>query len=281
MAASRSTATGDGAVTAVPRHIRSRPTGRDRRTLRSDGAETRARILAVAERLFAEHGIDAVSTRDIMSAAGTNAAAIHYHFGSRENLIAELLVNRFAALIKEQEPYLERLAGMKAPKPRDVVDAFVLPIVDICARPGGRDTIRLLTDTAGHPSLMEDYQELDRHFVTRGVEAVSRVAGHLSPDDQMAWTVMALSLTFATLGGRALAPTVRRYAPAGEGIDIVDALNRFLVTALTPPRGGKTAGGVAGAAGPRGVKPTPARAVKSAATRGIKAAPNGRTRRAG
>jgi AcrR family transcriptional regulator len=49
--------------------------------------DTRTRLLQVATRRFAEHGIDGVSTRDITRGANANSAAIGYHFGSKENLV--------------------------------------------------------------------------------------------------------------------------------------------------------------------------------------------------
>lgn len=58
---------------------------------RSDS--TRARLLSCARLLFARFGIDGVSVRDIVAAAGArNAASIHYYFGSKEALIEELVV---------------------------------------------------------------------------------------------------------------------------------------------------------------------------------------------
>jgi AcrR family transcriptional regulator len=44
-------------------------------------ADTRARILQAAEMLFAEHGFDAVSMRDITTLAKVNLASVNYHFG--------------------------------------------------------------------------------------------------------------------------------------------------------------------------------------------------------
>jgi AcrR family transcriptional regulator len=55
------------------------------RPSRADGEARRKRVVWTALKLFGERGIDAVSTRDIVAAAGArvNAAAIHYHFGSK------------------------------------------------------------------------------------------------------------------------------------------------------------------------------------------------------
>src|SRR6266702_2372929 len=53
--------------------------------------DTRSRILDVAEELFGEQGLDRVSIRDITRKAKVNLAAINYHFGSKEDLIAAIL----------------------------------------------------------------------------------------------------------------------------------------------------------------------------------------------
>ena len=46
-------------------------------------SDTKSRLLRVAERLFAEHGFDGVSVRQLTAAAGVNLAAVNYHFGSK------------------------------------------------------------------------------------------------------------------------------------------------------------------------------------------------------
>jgi AcrR family transcriptional regulator len=59
------------------------------KTARADRAgATRDVILATAERLFAEHGVFAVSNRQISEAAGQgNNAAVGYHFGTKTDLV--------------------------------------------------------------------------------------------------------------------------------------------------------------------------------------------------
>ncbi|MEV0618942.1 TetR family transcriptional regulator [Nonomuraea sp. NPDC050404] len=59
------------------------------RTARPErGSATREVILATAERLFAEHGVHAVSNRQISEAAGQgNSAAVGYHFGTKADLV--------------------------------------------------------------------------------------------------------------------------------------------------------------------------------------------------
>jgi len=55
---------------------------------------TRSAILAAAERLYADRGFGDVTLRDIVAEANVNLAAVNYHFGSKDELIAELYVTR-------------------------------------------------------------------------------------------------------------------------------------------------------------------------------------------
>jgi AcrR family transcriptional regulator len=58
---------------------------------------TREVILETAERLFAERGFSATSVRDIVGEAGTSAPSLYHFFGSKENLVVELIHDRHAA----------------------------------------------------------------------------------------------------------------------------------------------------------------------------------------
>src|SRR5262245_35061234 len=52
------------------------------------GDQTRAALIAAAERLMSQHGIDGVELKTIMREAGArNRSAIDYHFGNREGLV--------------------------------------------------------------------------------------------------------------------------------------------------------------------------------------------------
>jgi len=69
------------------------------RSVRSDGAETRLHILQVAGRIFAEKGFERTTSREICSAAGTNLAAVNYHFGSRDGLYEAVLVEAHGQIV--------------------------------------------------------------------------------------------------------------------------------------------------------------------------------------
>lgn len=62
------------------------PTADELRKTRSDGAQSRERLLLTAMRLFAEQGFAKTSTREIALAAGTNIASISYYFGDKAGL---------------------------------------------------------------------------------------------------------------------------------------------------------------------------------------------------
>jgi AcrR family transcriptional regulator len=53
---------------------------------------TKEKILNTAHKLFADHGFDGASIRDIATAAEVNVASINYYFNSKENLFQQSLV---------------------------------------------------------------------------------------------------------------------------------------------------------------------------------------------
>ena len=62
----------------------------------------RERILEVAERMFAEHGMSGVGLRTITAEAKVNLASIAYHFGSKDGLLEALFAQRAAPIAQER-----------------------------------------------------------------------------------------------------------------------------------------------------------------------------------
>ena len=56
--------------------------------------DTKQKILDAAERLFGENGYAATSLRHIISEAKVNLAAIHYHFGSKQDLLDQVILRK-------------------------------------------------------------------------------------------------------------------------------------------------------------------------------------------
>ncbi|MEU4341929.1 TetR/AcrR family transcriptional regulator [Nocardia sp. NPDC023852] len=101
---------------------------------------TRERLLAAAERLLSTERYDDVSVRGICAEAEANPAAVHYHFGSKEALVAALLEDRLGPL------WAARLAAVTARhgSVSAVVEAVIEPFVQLSGDPMGRVHLRLL-----------------------------------------------------------------------------------------------------------------------------------------
>lgn len=92
-------------------------------------AATKAAVFASAERLFALHGFQNVSVRDITADAGVNLASVNYHFGSKDSLLFEIFRKRTAELNRERARMLheanDRHGG--APPVREILEALFAP----------------------------------------------------------------------------------------------------------------------------------------------------------
>jgi AcrR family transcriptional regulator len=99
--------------------------------------QTRTAILAAAERLYADRGFGDVTLRDIVAEASVNLAAVNYHFGSKDELIAELFVTRSMALNRERLRELRAAeeAGSGRADISDILRALVGPTLRGCLGP--------------------------------------------------------------------------------------------------------------------------------------------------
>ena len=88
---------------------------------------TRSAILSAAERLYADRGFGEVTLRDIVAAAEVNLAAVNYHFGSKDELIAELFVTR--SLATNRERLNELKSAEEAGGGRAAIDAILRALV--------------------------------------------------------------------------------------------------------------------------------------------------------
>src|SRR5713101_7424555 len=91
-------------------------------------ADTKTRILDVAEKLFGDKGFDATSLRDITAEAQVNLAAVNYHFQSKDSLIDAVIGRRMAPLTKRRIEMLDE-AGPN-PTLEQVIEAFISPLLE-------------------------------------------------------------------------------------------------------------------------------------------------------
>lgn len=121
-------------------------------------SETKLKILNTAELLFAENGVGNTSLRNITQAAKVNLAAVNYHFGSKDELVAQVFVRRLEPMNNKRLTRLAALlSGSVEPELKAVLRAFVEPPLEM-SRGADQDQgavfIKLLGRTYTEPSEM-------------------------------------------------------------------------------------------------------------------------------
>jgi AcrR family transcriptional regulator len=137
---------------------------------------TRRRLRDVARRLFATRGIAAVGLREVAQAAGQrNTAAAHYHFGTKDELLADLLIEG-AVMLDEERCRLLDAAEEKGPVAlSDIVAALVLPSLHLRTEPGQSETwFRFLANVMG-----EKRDLFEATIVGRHANGYDRCVAHL------------------------------------------------------------------------------------------------------
>ncbi|MFE3187824.1 TetR/AcrR family transcriptional regulator [Nocardia sp. NPDC059240] len=88
---------------------------------------TREDLLVAAKQCLAERGYARTTVRDIVAASGANLAAINYHFGTRDKLLNQAMIEATAAAVTRM---LDSLPGDAAPGPAARLDAFWHRLID-------------------------------------------------------------------------------------------------------------------------------------------------------
>jgi len=196
----------------------------------SEVDDTPARLVAAAERLFAEGGEEATSLRAVTREAISNPAAVHYHFGGRDGLLRAVLdrhlagrqTRRMRLLGKAREQY-----GATVPVPI-VLNAVLRPDLELLGklRKHRVQVARFLGRAFAHRSpAVTDY--LDRHFTELADGVLPMLAGAVpgvSPSDlrlRLRLVLDGVAMLYAT------APDPGHLGPLGT--DDVDEQVRKLV----------------------------------------------------
>lgn len=111
---------------------------------------TRDNIVRAALILFAKHGIDGVSLRQIVSAAGqSNPSAVHYHFQSKEGLVGAVIDHVNGQLRPLQDLAMQNLFAAQAKgtlDAREVVKHAIMPFLTLYVQSyEGRMAVRFLS----------------------------------------------------------------------------------------------------------------------------------------
>ena len=156
--------------------------------------DTKEHILNAAERLIAEHGIDAVSLRSITSTAKVNLAAVHYHFGSKEALVRKVYERRVQPVNNQRLDMLnavEAAAGDEPPAIEDVLRALIEPAIRLYSDAEKRPLFmrmcgRIYAEPAGY--IQEIFDDLFGPMIRRFKAAFERALPDADPRDR-AWAV--------------------------------------------------------------------------------------------
>jgi AcrR family transcriptional regulator len=218
-----------------------------------DGKDTKRRVLDAAEQLFADQGFKATSLRQITSAAGANLAAVNYHFGSKEELMVEVLSRRLEPMNRERLDLLERLestCGTEGPGVEAILEAFLGPPLRM-KRDAGKVAnlfLRLLGHAMNESSdrvqglVIDRFREVGERFMAALCRALPR-----APRPELAW-----SLVFgvgAMIHALHLSETRLSSKLAHLGLDATDSdamlarMVRFLGAGLEAASPGTSAGG--------------------------------------
>lgn len=116
-------------------------------------SDTRELILVTAERLFAQHGVEAISNRQVSEAAGqSNNFAVGYHFGTKEDLVVAILRRHAESIERRRSDLLAKASD--SPDLRDWVACLVRPITEhLAAQNSPTWYARFIAQVTAHPSL--------------------------------------------------------------------------------------------------------------------------------
>ncbi len=152
--------------------------------------DTKQHILDVAEKLFAEHGLDAISLRQIIKQAGVNIAAIHYHFGSKDDLLLQLVARHLPQISARRLELLNQCAEApdRPPLLEQIVEAFVRPGMESMSErqtPYGRQLLAKISFQTGQ---LQNRLYLDAYYKTdvKFIEALHQALPDL-PKETLYW----------------------------------------------------------------------------------------------
>lgn len=200
-------------------------------------AGTRDAIMKAAERLFAEHGLSAVSSRQISEAAGQrNVTAVSYHFGSRTELVRAIMTRHGEQVDRIRQRYVEAADGSE--EIRDWAAALVRPVPEHLASLGipswnARLSVQIMTDPTMRALVTEE--ALTRPNVRRVINGLGRRLIHLPPEIRAVRGDMARQLITHTCAERerALAENADLLHTSWE--QTADVLTDAIVGLLTAP----------------------------------------------
>jgi AcrR family transcriptional regulator len=123
---------------------------------RTGGEKTRKKILATAEKLFAEKGFDGTGIQDIAKSAGVNKALIYYHFKNKQDIVDSLFQETLDEMFEMQGDANTKIRDAEG---GDTVEAKVAEIISFLEKKRKILSVMVMEslkiDPKGHLSLFQ------------------------------------------------------------------------------------------------------------------------------
>jgi AcrR family transcriptional regulator len=149
--------------------------------------ETSEKLIAAAERLFAEHGYNGVSVRMIAAAAGVNWSLLGYYFRGKEGLLSEVYRRHCGDLNSARMLLLqETVAKGRQPQLETILNAFIRPALAVARGDKGETAfIRLRAILAAENSALLEKLVAENFDISSAtfINALRECLPHLSRDD--------------------------------------------------------------------------------------------------
>ncbi|MDE2184225.1 MAG: TetR family transcriptional regulator [Alphaproteobacteria bacterium] len=189
--------------TRTPKRNRGRPA-------KEDGTELmRDRILNAAEELFAEHGFDGVTVRQVTRRANVDVALAHYYFDTKRGLFDAVFLRRAAIINEERIKAIDEYQANPGPGGATIegfIQAFLDPVMERWATggKGWKDYLAIVAQVNNTPKwggeTMARYFDPVIHRLIDGLRSIMPGAR----DIDLYWSYQflsgALTLTFAETG---------------------------------------------------------------------------------
>jgi len=115
-------------------------------------ADAKQKLLDAARDLFAEHGIEGVSLREITRAAGQgNTSALQYHFEDRAGLLRAVLAPHQGQVDARRDALLDEIEGEDRAGVRELSSALVRPSAAMLEAEGGRSYLQIMAELIRDP----------------------------------------------------------------------------------------------------------------------------------
>ena len=127
------------------------------RPFKENGGEaTRERILDAAEELFAEHGFDGVTVRQVTRKANVDVALAHYYFGTKRGLFDSVFLRRAAILNDARLKAIDDFQINSGPGGATIegfIQAFLDPVMERWANggPGWKSYLAIVAQVNNTP----------------------------------------------------------------------------------------------------------------------------------